>query len=144
MIQEQAIVMEVNGRRISVETDRQASCGHCSAKSACGSALLGKFFNRNQQHLILKTDLNLAVGDKIILGLDEGALLRGSFIVYAIPLLMLLLFPVVANQFIISETVSILSAVIGFSLGIVYVKFFSVVARSGENFSPVVLRRLES
>ncbi len=144
MMQEQAIVVEVHGQQISVETDRQSSCGHCSAKNGCGSALLGKFFNRNKQHLIVETDLNLAVGDRILLGLDESALLRGSFIVYAIPLLMMLLLPIIMNQFVLSEIVSILSAVVGFSVGIVYVRYFSVVARQEENFSPVVLKRLES
>ncbi len=143
MMQEQAIVVEVNGQQVSVETDRQSSCGHCSAKNGCGSALLGKFFDRNKQHLIVETDLKLSVGDRILLGLDESALLRGSFIVYAIPLLMMLFLPIVINQFVISEIISILSAVVGFSIGIIYVKYFSVVARNGDNFSPVVLKRLE-
>ena len=143
MMQEQAIVVEVNGQQVSVETDRQSSCGHCSAKNGCGSALLGKFFDRNKQHLIVETDLKLSVGDTILLCLDESALLRGSFIVYAIPLLMMLFLPIVINQFVISEIISILSAVVGFSIGIIYVKYFSVVARNGDNFSPVVLKRLE-
>ena len=143
MMQEQAIVVEVNGQRVSVETDRQSSCGHCSAKNGCGSALLGKFFDRNKQHLIVETELKLSVGDRILLGLDESALLRGSFIVYAVPLLMMLFLPIVINQFVISEIISILSAVVGFSIGIIYVKYFSVVARNGDNFSPVVLKRLE-
>lgn len=143
MMQEQAIVVEVNGQQVSVETDHQSSCGHCSAKNGCGSALLGKFFDRNKQHLIVETDLKLSVGDRILLGLDESALLRGSFIVYAVPLLMMLFFPIVINQFVISEIISILSAVVGFSIGIIYVKYFSVVARNGDNFSPVVLKRLE-
>jgi len=143
MMQEQAIVVEVNGQQVSVETDRQSSCGHCSAKNGCGSALLGKFFDRNKQHLIVETDLKLSVGDRILLGLDESALLRGSFIVYAVPLLMMLFLPIVINQFVISEIISILSAVVGFSIGIIYVKYFSVVARNGDNFSPVVLKRLE-
>ncbi len=142
MMQEQAIVVEVKGSQVSVETDRQSSCGHCSAKNGCGSALLGKFFNRNQQYLTINTDLSLSVGDRILLGLDESALLRGSFIVYAIPLLMMLLVPIVISQFDFSEIVSILSAVVGFSAGIIYVKYFSAVARSEGDFSPVVLKRL--
>jgi len=143
MMQEQAVVVAINGQKVSVETERQSSCGQCSARSGCGSALLGKFFNRNKQHLIVETDLSLVVGDKILLGLDENALLRGSFIVYAIPLLMMLLLPMIVGQFVLSEAVSILSAAVGFSAGIIYVKYFSIVARSEENFSPVVLKRLE-
>ena len=142
-MQEQAIVVEVNGREVAVETERQSTCGQCSAKNGCGSALLGKYFNRNKQQLVVETDLSLAVGDKILLGLNENALLRGSFIVYAIPLLMMLLLPLVVSQFDLSEFVSILSAVVGFSAGIIYVKYFSIVARSEEEFSPVVLKRLE-
>ena len=143
MMQEQAVVVAINGQQVSVETERQSSCGQCSARNGCGSALLGKFFNRNKQHLIVETDLSLVVGDKILLGLDENALLRGSFIVYAIPLLMMLLFPMIVGQFFSSEIVSIISAAVGFAAGIIYVKYFSIVARSEENFSPVVLKRLE-
>lgn len=141
-MKEQAIVVEVNEQRVSVETDRQSSCGHCSAKSGCGTAMLDKYFNRNKQYLTIETDLNLAVGDKILLGLDESALLRGSFIVYAIPLLMMLLFPIIISQFEFPEIVSILSAVTGFTIGIIYVKYFSAIARNEDNFSPVVLKRL--
>jgi len=143
MMQEQAIVVEVNGKKISVETDRQSSCGHCSAKSGCGSALLSKYFNRNNQPLVVETNLDLDVGDKVLLGLNEDALLRGSFIIYAIPLLLMLILPILMNQFFSSEIISIFSSIIGFSVGIIYVKYFSIVSRNSEDFSPVVLKRLE-
>jgi len=143
MIEEQAIVVEIKGKEVSVKTDRDSSCGHCSAKSGCGTALLGKYFNRNKQHLVVETDLPLTVGDKILLGMNENALLRGSLIVYGLPLMLMLVFPIIAKQFVISEIVSILSAVVGFSVGIVYVKYFSDVANGGKKFSPVVLKRIE-
>jgi len=142
MMEEQAIVVGVNGNQISVTTDRSSSCGHCSAKSGCGSALLGEFFNRNSQELVVESELPLETGDKVVLGLNDDALLRGSFVVYAIPLLAMLLFAVIANQFLFSELVIIASGMVGFALGMTYVKFFSIVAHNAERFRPVVLRRI--
>jgi len=142
MIEEQAIVVDVSGRKISVETDSQASCGHCSAQSGCGTSLLSKFFVRNRQALILETDLSLTTGDKVILGLDNDALLQASAIIYAIPLILMLVLPMLAGYFFDSELVSVLAGVTGLAVGLVYVKYFSVLARQSERFRPVVLRRI--
>ena len=143
MIEEQAIVVDINGGKISVETDDQSNCGHCSAKSGCGTSLLGEFFSRNKQQLIVETDLSLSIGDKVILGLNSDALLQGSVIIYAIPLIMMLALPVVMSYFYTSELVSISSGVIGLAAGLIYVKYFSVIANSSERFRPVVLRRVD-
>ena len=143
MIEEQAIVVGVNGQQIRVTTDKQSGCGHCSAQSSCGTSLLGQFFSRNRQHLTLETDMALSKGDKVVLGLDNHALLQGSIIVYAIPLLMMLILPVLTSYFFSEEWLLILSAGIGLVMGLMYVKYFSAIAYCGERFRPVVLRRAE-
>ena len=143
MIEEKAVVIEVAGQKISVETDSQSSCGHCSAKSDCGTSLLGKFFARNRQPLIVETDIALTAGDKVILGLDNDALLQSSAIIYAIPLILMLALPVITSYFFNSELVSIFSAATGLVVGLIYVKYFSVLARNSERFRPVVLRRID-
>lgn len=143
MIEEQAIVIGVNGQKVSVETDSQSGCGHCPAKSGCGTSLLGNFFTRNRQPLIIETDIALVSGDKVILGLDNDALLKSSTIIYAIPLILMLLLPVMTSYFFRSELISILSAASGLALGLIYVKYFSVLARNSERFRPVVLRRVD-
>ncbi|MCK4743545.1 MAG: SoxR reducing system RseC family protein [Sulfuriflexus sp.] len=143
MIEEQAIVVDVSGQAISVETDSESNCGHCSAKSGCGTSLLGKFFSRNRQQLIVETDLSLVVGDKVVLGLNSDALLQGSVIVYAIPLVMMLALPMAMSYFYASELVSIFSGIIGLASGLIYVKYFSAIAHSSERFRPIVLRRVD-
>jgi len=143
VIEEQAIVIGVNGQKVSVETDSQSGCGHCPAKSGCGTSLLGNFFTRNRQPLIIETDIALVSGDKVILGLDNDALLKSSTIIYAIPLILMLLLPVMTSYFFRSELISILSAASGLALGLIYVKYFSVLARNSERFRPVVLRRVD-
>ena len=142
MIEEQAIVVEINGKKISVETDDPSNCGHCSAKSGCGTSLLGEFFSRNRKQLIVETEMSLAVGDKVILGLSSDALLQGSVIIYAIPLIMMLALPVAMSYFYASESVSIFSGAIGLAAGLIYVKYFSIIANGSERFRPVVLRRV--
>lgn len=143
MIEEQAIVVDVSGQTISVETDSESNCGHCSAQSGCGTSLLGKFFSRNRSQLVVETDLALAVGDKVVLGLNSDALLQGSVIVYAIPLIMMLALPMVMSYFYASELVAVFSGVVGLAAGLIYVKYFSAIAHNSERFRPVVLRRAD-
>jgi len=143
VLEEQAIVVDVSNQKVSVETDNQSSCGHCSAKSGCGTSLLGAFFSRNREPLQLKTDISLSIGDKVILGIDDSALVMGSVIIYAIPLVMMLMLPMVASYFSASELVSILCGAIGLVAGLIYVKYFSAIANNSERYRPVILRRID-
>lgn len=143
MIEEQAVVIDVNGSKVSVEAGIQSNCGHCSAASGCGTSLLGKFFARNRPALVVETDLSLSTGDKVVLGLDDDALLQGSVIVYATPLIMMLVLPMMASYFFTSELASIFFGIIGLVAGLIYVKCFSVIARNSERFRPVVLRQID-
>ena len=143
MLEEQAIVVDVSNQKVSVETDNKSSCGHCSAKSGCGTSLLSTFFSRNREPLKLETDISLSVGDKVILGVDDSALVTGSVIIYAIPLMMMLVLPIVASYFSASELVSIACGGIGLVVGLIYVKYFSAVAYNSERYRPVILRRID-
>ncbi|MCK5666649.1 MAG: SoxR reducing system RseC family protein, partial [Thiotrichaceae bacterium] len=42
MIEEQAIVVNNEGRYVWVNTQRQSSCGQCSVKNGCGTQVLAK------------------------------------------------------------------------------------------------------
>jgi len=143
MIEEHAVVVDVSGRNVSVEPDSQSNCGHCSAKSGCGTSILSKFFIRNRKPLRVETDLQLAVGDKVILGLESNALLQGSLIIYAVPLVLMLVLPMLSSYLFVSELISILSGAVGLLVGLIYVKYFSALAQNSERFRPVVLRCID-
>jgi len=139
MIKEQAKVIAVKDGQVSIEIDRSSACGSCSARNGCGTSILDRFFKRTDNHMVIKSDLDIVVGDEIVVGLQEGALIKGSFVVYTVPLLLLLAVAVIAKQITGSEAASIIGAVTGFVLGLLYVRYFSLSVKNDERFHPVIL-----
>lgn len=91
MITEQAIVTRTEGRQVEVELIRESACGHCELSQGCGTGAIGRLLGRRKKSLILETDHPLQPGDRIKLGVSEGALVKSSLMVYGTPLLAMLL-----------------------------------------------------
>lgn len=80
-----------DGDRVTVTALRQTACGGCATRSGCGVSVLGTLFGRRTATVTLPAEPGLAVGDRIVIGLDEAVLLRGAFIVYLLPVALMLL-----------------------------------------------------
>jgi len=111
MIEEQAIVVNSEGIYVWVSTQRQSSCGHCSVQNSCGTSVLAKVLGHKSNtirclntlvsikapsHLKTDIDSSLKKGDKVLIALDESALLIGSFLIYLLPLLSMIFFAGIA------------------------------------------------
>jgi len=95
MIEEQAIVTDCDKDFVWVQTQRKSSCGQCSVKEGCGTQVLSKVFGNKSSHVRCLyphnvSSQNIKIGDRVIIGLEESALLSGSFLVYFLPLLMMI------------------------------------------------------
>jgi len=144
MIEEQAMVVSVLNKQVSVEIQRKSTCSSCSAKSSCGTSLLERLFGQRKQRYSLTSDIDLKAGDAIIIGMDENAYLRGSFMVYSLPLIVMLLGAITAESFAgnqSGEFASIIGAAIGFAVGMLVVNRFGRRVLSDSRYQPVVLRR---
>jgi len=91
MIEEQATVVETSEQLAWIETSSSGACGHCSAKQGCGTATLQKWFNRHPNRLQVENACQASAGDQVIVGIPEHALLKGSFLIYMLPVLVLIL-----------------------------------------------------
>jgi len=91
MIKEQALVIAVEEHAVLVQTQRTSTCGSCESKQGCGTAVLAKGMGQGTTRLRIQTDLDVKVGDRVILAIDESALLIGSLLIYLLPLLALIL-----------------------------------------------------
>lgn len=90
MIEEHARVMRTDGAYVEVLAERHSACGGCSVKSGCGTSLIADWFSKRPLRFRLLNAVDAAPGDQVVIGLDEGALQRGSLLLYALPLLGLL------------------------------------------------------
>ena len=99
MIEEPGRVVALDDGAVWVET-RKSTCSGCSGKNGCGQGLMDTLGVREQRGLIRAlSDLQLQVGDSVIVGVREDVLLRGAVLVYLLPLLMLMAAATLAAKF---------------------------------------------
>jgi len=157
MIEEQATVIKSDEKYVWVETQRQSSCGHCSAKSACGTQVLSKVLGNKRSHVRCLNNFEsnldgskilLHPGDKVIIGLEESALISGSLLIYFIPLISMIFFGGL-SVFITKiyrpegvELISIATSLFGFFIGLRFVKFYSQM-KGQEFYEPILLYKVQ-
>lgn len=147
MIEETARVVAAEGEFVWVETQRQSTCGGCAARQGCGTATLAKVLGRRRTRVRALNRDAARVGDRVVVGIDEQALVRGSLAVYAVPLLGLLAGGVLGALLqtrlqLAGEALTLVAGVAGLIVGLLWVKGFTRRIRGDSRYQPVVLRRL--
>jgi sigma-E factor negative regulatory protein RseC len=134
-------VIEVADDFVWTEPDRRATCEHCSASIGCGVAKLTTFFGRRTNRICVPNSMNASLGDEVILGVKEMALLKGTFMVYMLPLLSMLISAVVFNVVFINEELTALAAGCGLFAGFTVVRYFAVREAAHNALKPFMLPR---
>ncbi|BBL70055.1 SoxR reducing system RseC family protein [Methylogaea oryzae] len=142
MLEEQVTVTAVDGATAWVEA-AVSPCGGCS--QVCSSALLQKHLGKNRAPLAVRSPLLLKPGDRVVIGIDERALLWGSLLVYVLPLCGLLAGAVLAESLAvgwggIADWPAPLGGVFGFAVSVVAVKKLPKLGAAA--LQPVVLRKI--
>ncbi len=98
MIEEKALVSSVDGEQIRVKAFGAASCPRCAAGQGCGGGVLARLLKRRDAEVMVAGNLDgLRIGDTVVIGLAESALLRASLWVYLLPVLTMFLLAAVAQ-----------------------------------------------
>ena len=148
MIEETGQVVECQGRFAWVETRRASTCGSCSASKGCGTATLAKVLGQRRTRTRVLNDLGAGVGDEVVIGLPEQALVRGALAVYLVPLLGLLaggLFGAyLAQRLLVADPELFTMALGGLGLagGVVWLRRFARSIGEDSRYQPVILRRV--
>lgn len=148
MIEELARVVRVDGGFVWVEIRRTSACGGCAAKTGCGTAVLGKLLGKRRVRVKAPDASAIAVGDGVVIGVREHALVRGSLALYAVPLLGLLVGAAagqdLAQRLLIGDTelVSIAAGFLGLAGGFAWVWRFTRRVADDADYQPVILRRM--
>ncbi|MCU7833965.1 MAG: SoxR reducing system RseC family protein [gamma proteobacterium symbiont of Taylorina sp.] len=149
MIEEQAVVVKLEGKYVWLETQRQSSCGHCSVKDGCGTQVLGKALGNKTVIVRCLNSLHVAMGDVVVVGIKESALLKGSLLLYFLPLLIMIFsagLSVMISQRWFPELVdfiAIISSFLGLLCGLVVSRKYVQGANNTADFEPLLLRKLE-
>jgi sigma-E factor negative regulatory protein RseC len=138
-------VVAVEDSTVWVETISQSVCGTCAAQKGCGHGLINQLRDGKTSYLSLSCAAfpgeSFKVDDQVSIGIPEQLLLRGSFVVYLLPLLCMLLLaslaPVLTPQF--SELAAVGGAVAGLAIGALLVRLHAWYHRSNSALQPRLL-----
>lgn len=87
MIEVEAVVSTVKNKRYWVQSMPNNACSGCSQSTGCSTSVLNKMVKRRA--LEVSSDFTLNQGDKVLIGVEEARLIKGSALVYLLPLLAL-------------------------------------------------------
>jgi sigma-E factor negative regulatory protein RseC len=122
MIEEYAIVTKSAGNTATLEIERRTACGLCGQKRGCGNATWGKMLGHDSHDFTAENQINAKVGDSVVVGIDEQAVLNSAFFLYVVPLLGLLIGTLLTDYLFKNQFYVILGAVLGLVLGFLWVK----------------------
>lgn len=122
MIEEHAIVLDRHNSQATLEIERGTACGLCGQTRGCGNATWGKLLGHKSHAFQAENPINANVGDSVVVGINEQAMLHSVFLLYVVPLLCLLIGAILADVFLHNELMVILSAVAGLTIGFLWVK----------------------
>ena len=140
MLEEVALVKKVEGDDVWLETSVKTTCSSCHVQQGCGTSVIAKAFSAKTELLKLRTPIALVPGQQVKIGIPEEFILKASFMMYGIPLLVLILSAAVMTHFApnLPEWGLIL---ISFAFTYLSFKYLARYAQSHERgeFAPVIL-----
>ena len=141
MIEETAIVIDVNEQQVLLQTQRKSACQSCSVKSGCGTSTLAKVVGKRSSRFTVEKKFDVESGDSVIIAIDENALVQGSLLIYLFPLVFMMLAGIVAEYLFATELVTILSVVLSFVCAMIFVRFVISVSTLKKSVQPHIVRR---
>jgi sigma-E factor negative regulatory protein RseC len=144
MLESPAVVVGTERGAAFVEADFGGGCGSgMCATGGCGSAVLARIFTQNPRRpLRVRNPIDAGVGERVIVGIAEGVLLRTTLVAYLLPLVMLVTGAAAARAIASSngDAVAAAGGLGGLVLGWVLARALSH-RRTKRELEPVILRR---
>jgi len=114
-----AHVVALEGDTVWLVPEQTSSCGGCAASGSCGAKGMGSISSRLEaRRFQMENSANLVVGERVVVGIRENALIKASITAYAIPLATLLLSGALAQWKFGSDLVTMVAMVAGLLLGL--------------------------
>lgn len=149
MLVETGRVVAVEADAVWVETIRQSTCGTCAGRQGCGHGLLNRIADgRSGLVRVLRgpsaDGWPCEVNDQVRISLPEQVILRGSVIVYMLPLLCMLAGAALAVQLFPDgqEAWAAVGAALGLGSGFGLVRWHAWRHRDDRTLQPTVLEVL--
>ena len=137
-------IVAIDADSLWVETIRKSTCGSCSAQKGCGHGLLNRIRD-GQRGLVrvLPGAYSLAdcrIDDEVSISLPDEVVLRGSLIVYMLPLVTMLAGAVAGSRWLSwsQDLAAVAGAMAGFAVGLALVRWHAWRHRDDAGLQPVL------
>lgn len=134
MVEQPARVVRAGGDGVWVEPVEPGSCGTCGG-NGCGARRLAEIFTAKSRNFRVDTTLSLAPGDRVVVGVPEGAVLAAAGRTYGLPLLLMVAGAWAGKTLFAGDLAAVVGLLLAGGLATL------LVARGRQNVRPVVLRR---
>lgn len=132
MIENTATVVRTEGDLAWVRAESPSSCGACAGKG-CGSSTFARMLHPREPEYPVMNPISAEAGETVVVGLEDGALLRAAVSGYLVPLLLLLLGALLGGLW--GEAQAVAGAAAGLVAAVLWLK------RRRAMPGPVILRR---
>ncbi len=146
MIEETARVIGIEDDQLLLEAQTKTACNACEVKQGCGTSVLSKVVGRKFTHFRAPNTVNAKIGDEVVVGLAEEAMLKGSLFVYLFPLIAMIGFTLLADVLLQADTASrdlmvLGSGLFGFAAMLAISRLLLSSDANRSKLNPVVLRK---
>lgn len=138
-----ARVVAIDGERAWLEPEQTSSCGSCASAAHCSSSApgIGTVASRIQaRRFPLDNNARLRVGDRVVIGVEDRALIRASLVAYALPLVFALLAGCLAQSAWASDAMTLASMATGLGFGLVAARLGALWLNARGDLAPRFLR----
>jgi sigma-E factor negative regulatory protein RseC len=135
-----ARVVAVETGRVWLEPEQSGSCGGCHSAGLCG---LGNNNPRRQaaRRFPLDGELGLKLGERVVVGVNEGSLSRGAFVAFGVPLLLLVAGGIAGQELGGGDGMAFAGAMGGLAAGFLLSRILANVMSARGQLTPRFLRR---
>lgn len=133
MLEQTAEVVRTASDGVWVQAVEPSGCGTCGGQG-CSSRRIAELFQRKPRDFLVDCDLALAPGDRVVVGIANGSVLKSALRVYGLPLGLMLVGALLAQAIQPGDASAVVGMLVGGGVG-------GLAARGGRTARPVVLRR---
>ena len=133
MLEQTAEVVRTASDGVWVQAVEPSGCGTCGGQG-CSSRRIAELFQRKPRNFLVDCDLALAPGDRVVVGIADGSVLKSALRAYGLPLGLMLAGALLAQAIQPGDGSALVGMLVGGAVG-------WLAARGGRAARPVVLRR---
>lgn len=147
MLEECGVIVKTHDNFAWVQFQRHSLCTHCHTSGGCGSASIHHLLGPQYTEVKIPNLLAAQVGDTVVVGLEERALLRGAMLLYLLPLVCMVIGAIgyeilgAYTGLPANDLITAVSSFLGLSVGIVWASVLSAKFSKTGPYQPVMLER---